>query len=157
MIRLVLALSLLAAPAMAQEPEPSWSSAGVVPCNELAGAEFIVEPWEDNTATFANGQTRVALLDGIEPAAAAYRLLIVSPPFDEVGARQCRMLEIPGGHGYGAIEFAAHHASYDPETGLTLVLPARQPMPAYDGDDGWFQLAVRINQQTGQIATTGVK
>ncbi len=157
MTRVTAVLCLLAAPAFAQQPEPEWHSAGVVPCNELAGAEFIVEPWEDNSATFADGQVRVALLDAIEPAAAAYRLLIVSPPFDEVGARQCRIVGIPGGHGYGAIEFAARHVSYDPDTGLTLVMPARQPMPAYDGDDGWFQLAVRINQQTGDIATAGVK
>lgn len=156
-MRAIVILCLLAAPAIAQEPDPSWDGAGVVPCDELAGAEFVAEPWEDNTATFANGQIRVALMDSIEPAAASYRLLIVSPPFDEVGARQCRMVGIAGGHGFGAIEFGARHVSYDPDTGLTLVMPARQPMPAYDGDDGWFQLAVRINQQTGQIVTTGVK
>lgn len=155
MIRRAALLSLLAAPAIAQEP--SWSGAGMVPCDELAGAEFIAEPWEENSATFANGDIRVALLDGIEPAAAAYRLLILSPPYDEVGGRQCRMVGIPGGHGYGAIEFAARHASYDPETGLTLILPARQPDPDPAGDDGWFQLAVRINQQTGEIVTTGVE
>ena len=38
------------------------------PCDWQARADAIVEPWEENSKTFANGAVRVALLDTIEPA-----------------------------------------------------------------------------------------
>lgn len=56
-----------------------------IPCGWQARADAIVEPWAENTTTFANGALRVALLDTIEPAASAAYLLITHPPVDEVG------------------------------------------------------------------------
>lgn len=153
MKRLCLIALLAAGPAAAEE---SWTSAGVNDCDGRAYADFIAEPWDQNSRTFADGAIRVALMDFVEPAAAAYRLLVLSPPYDEVGLRQCRLIEMPGGHGYGAMDFAALQAGYDPQTGLTLSLPAKMPSPD-GGDDGWFQLSVRIDQQTGRIVTTGAK
>ena len=63
-----------------------------IPCGWQARADAIVEPWAENTATFANGAVRVALRDTIEPAACAAYLLITHPPLDEVGGRTCTFI-----------------------------------------------------------------
>lgn len=152
---LALVAALLPLAAQAEDP-PAWGDAGVVACDQTTLAEFIAEPWEENTATYADGVIRVTLLDHVEPAAAAFRLMVLSPPHDELGLRQCRVVEVPGGHGYGNIDFAAREARYDPETGLTLTFPVRWGAPD-EGDDGWFQLALRIDQRSGRIVTQGMK
>ncbi|MBK4216550.1 hypothetical protein JJJ17_11490 [Paracoccus caeni] len=154
MKRLAAALALiLATPAAADD---SWSDAGVVPCDDRAYADFIAEPWDQNSRVFANGEVRVALMDFVEPAAAAYYLMILSPPYDEIGMRQCRLVGMAGDFGFGSLDFDALEAGYDPATGLTLTLPAKMPMPD-GGDDGLFQLAVRLDQKTGKIVTQGMK
>jgi len=135
---LPLLLGALAAPAAAQE---------AVPCDWAARADGIVEPWEDNTATFANGAVRLALIDTVEPAAGAFHLLILSPPLGELGERQCRTLGI-GGMGFAGLDFATLQAVYDPARGLIFTLAATR----YDGAD--FRpatLEFSLNQATGGI------
>lgn len=134
-----LALSLLAAPAVAQQ---------VQPCDN-APAESIAEPWEENIASYAEGQIRVAALDMIEPAGGALKLLVISPPRDELGFRQCRVIGADG-IGFYNLDFAKRRASYDPARGLTLTLPAQHYLPE-DPEGGWYHLALTINQQTGDI------
>lgn len=151
MIRTLTCFMLLAAPAWAQDDSM------VIPCDESARADTIVEPWDENSATYADGAIRVAILDMVEPAAAAIRLLVISPPLDELGIRQCRIVGLQDGLGLAAIDFAARQSSYDPQRGLTLSMPARMPLPDGDADDGWFQLGVTIDQQTGKITTQGFK
>lgn len=154
MIRAALVLALLAAPALA-----AGDAGGIaaVDCGDATRADTIVEPWADNTATYAGGEVRIALLDMVEPAAAALKLLVISPPRDELGLRQCRVIGTPGGLGFADMDFAARSASYDPQRGLTISLPARLPLPGGDPDDGWFQLSLTLNQKTGQIALQGFK
>ncbi|MEO1951610.1 hypothetical protein BMI91_11630 [Thioclava sediminum] len=120
-------------------------------CDFAARADNIVEPWSENTATFANGAVRLALMDTIEPAAAAFHILVLSPPFDEVGGRQCRVISAAKDTGFGGVDFAALSASYDPATGLSLMLP----VSTYDGtgDPMSHQLHMTLNQATGVIAT----
>ena len=135
---LPLLLGALTTPAAAQE---------AVPCDWAARADGIVEPWEDNTATFANGAVRLALIDTVEPAAGAFHLLILSPPLGELGERQCRTLGI-GGMGFAGLDFASLQAVHDPARGLIFTLAATQ----YDGAD--FRpatLEFSLNQATGVI------
>ena len=141
------ALLLLAGPALAQDPTASIPA---TPCDDNTRADAIMEPWEANIATYANGQVRVAVLDFIEPAAAAVKLMILSPPRDEVGARQCRIVALADGHGFGNVDFAARSASYDPANGLVISLPVFQGPPD-SGDEGWVQLYISINQSTGEV------
>lgn len=137
------ALALLAAPVAAQE---------VLPCDNLALADAIVEPWEDHTRTFANGAVRVALLDTIEPALGAFYLLVLSPPIDEVGARQCRVIGFDGGMGFTTLDFASIGADYKPTRGLEIQLLGRIAVPEYDFTNP-VNLWVIVNQSSGEIST----
>lgn len=156
MIRTAALLSLLATPAFARQD----AGAGrVMPCGDADRVDTIAEPWEDNSTTYAQGRVRIALLDSVEPVGGAFKLLVLSPPHDELGLRQCRVIGAGNEIGFYDMDFASHQTSYDPARGLTVTLPARHyPVNGdYDGDEGWFQLAVTINQQTGQITTQGFK
>lgn len=157
MIRTALVpIILAAAPAMSQE----ISFDGMVhSCNDATRADTIAEPWEDNAATYSDGAIRIARLDLAEPAGAAVKLLVLSPPHNELGLRQCRVVSPSDGMGFYDIDFAQREASYDPQRGLTIAVPARQYLPESEqgGDDGWFLLAVTINQQSGDITAMGFK
>ncbi|WP_238366813.1 hypothetical protein [Mesobacterium pallidum] len=142
MIRFAAALAL--APVLAQAQE-------VQPCDWQASAWNLAEPWEENIRTFANGAVRLALLDTIEPAAAAFHLLILSPPYAELGDRQCRTIGYQGA-GFSGADFAALTAGYDPAVGLIFTLPVQ----VYDADTAGFvgrALRVTLNQATGAIGT----
>ncbi|MGJ8611138.1 MAG: hypothetical protein ACSHWY_08595, partial [Octadecabacter sp.] len=112
---LPLIATIFAAPAVAQT---------AFPCDWQARADTIVEPWEDNSATFADGAVRVALLDVIEPAAASAYLLVLHPPMDELGGRTCTVVGLDDGLGYAAIFFDDLTAAYDPAQGLKFTVPA---------------------------------
>lgn len=145
MIRTILAiLALTTAPALAE----------VTPCGDSTRADVIAEPWEDNSASYSNGKIRIAVLDYTEPAATAWKLLILSPPYDEVGYRQCRVVEISKNVGFYGFRFGERKADYDSETGLTLTLPAATYNPE-TGEPDWRNVTVTINQQTGEITTKG--
>ena len=144
MIRLAAAFLLLAGPLQAQQVE-------VRPCGDGDRVDAIAEPWESNTATYAGGDIRVALLDMVEPAGGAWKLAVISPPRDELGLRQCRVIGADGIGFYG-LDFALRQADYDPQRGLVLTLPAtRYADAAPEGE--LYRLVVTINQQTGEIAT----
>lgn len=121
----------------------------VQPCD---GGDYdaIVEPWEQNARSFANGDVRIALLDRIEPAAGALQLLILSPPRDELGARQCRLLTYAGGQGFAALDFTAITAGYDPARGLTFAVPARFVLPD-SGFSNTMLIDLTLNQASGEI------
>jgi hypothetical protein len=133
--------TLLAAPLAAQT---------AFPCDWQARADAIVEPWDDNTATFANGAVRVALLDVIEPAAAALYLLILHPPYDELGGRGCTVVGLDEGLGYASIDFNALEASYDPARGLTFRVPAAIYLPEQSFQNSAV-LSITVNQSTGDV------
>ncbi|MDA7430511.1 hypothetical protein PGB28_18780 [Primorskyibacter aestuariivivens] len=126
------------------------SAQAVSDCDWRASALALVEPWEDNSRTFSNGQTRLALTDTIEPAAGAFHIVILSPPYDELGGRQCKVVSLDGSIGFSGVEFGAMNANYDPSVGLIFDLPVQ----VFDAPSGgfvsnWLNLAV--NQATGQI------
>jgi hypothetical protein len=128
-------------------------TAVVAPCGTGAPdrAWMIAEPWDANTMTFANGAIRVAVLDAVEPGAAAFHLMVLSPPYDELGIRQCRILsyEAPG-LGFGFLSLERAEASYDPASGLTVVMDMGRFNPDTGLNDAWA-LSVTINQATGLV------
>lgn len=134
---------LLSPPALAQE---------VGECDWRASAQAMAEPWQENTRIFANGKTRLALMDVIEPAAGAFYLLVLSPPFDELGGRQCRIIGMGNGVGFSGVNFSELQAQYDPAKGLQFTLPVTY----YDGSTAGFvarTLNMTLNQATGDIGT----
>ncbi len=145
-MRLVLSLfaAVLVSPAAAQT---------ALPCDWQARADSIVEPWEENTATFANTAVRVALLDTIEPAAGAAYLLILHPPLDELGARTCTVVGLDDGLGYAAIYFQDLEAGYDPAVGLTFDVPAVIYLPEQSFQNSTL-LSITVNQATGDVGVT---
>ncbi|MBT8412279.1 MAG: hypothetical protein KJP02_10845, partial [Octadecabacter sp.] len=135
-------LALLAStPAIAQ---------AAFPCDWRARADNIVEPWAENSATFANGAVRIALMDTVEPAAAAFYLLIIHPPFDELGLPICTLVGLDNGLGYGAIYFNELDASYDPARGLIFDVPAMVYLPEQSFQNA-ARLQITVNQATGDV------
>jgi hypothetical protein len=115
-----------------------------------ARAENIAEPWEQMTRTFSNGAVRLVVMDAVEPAVGPLHLLILSPPYSELGERQCRMISVSGA-GFAGIGFADLTAAYDPQTGLGFDVP----VSVYDGEAADFRpvrLGITLNQATGAIS-----
>ena len=76
--------------------------------------------------------------------------MILSPPFDEFGARQCRVISADGSVGFAGLTLDAMTSAYDPSIGLTFTLQAG----AYDTNTGGTlprRLNVTLNQATGAI------
>ena len=142
-MRLIFAIctALFAGPAFAQ---------AAFPCDWQARADNIVEPWEENSTTFANGAVRIALMDTVEPPAAAFYLMILHPPFDELGLRTCTMVGLDKGLGYGAIYFDQLDSSYDPARGLTFDVPAVIYLPEQNFQNS-ARLQITVNQATGDV------
>jgi hypothetical protein len=119
-------------------------------CDWRASAAALGEPWEENSRTFASGAVRLALLDTVEPAAGALHMLVLSPPYDELGTRQCRVVSHQGGIGFAGLEFDMLEASYDAAIGLIFQVPVTTMVP----EDGSFAagiLTFTLNQATGDI------
>lgn len=146
MIRAGLAALLLASPAAAQS---------VGDCGDIVSARNLAEPWEQSSASYAEGAVRLAVIDTMEPAAAAVHLMVLSPPRNEIGDRQCRLVSLSqadGGAPFGffAIDFAARSASYDPSRGLVVRLPVESFVPETGSGDP-AEMTLIINQSTGEI------
>jgi len=135
------ALALFTAPAAAITVEP---------CDWRASLAGIPKPWDVHSRTYANGNIRITVTDMIEPAGGPYHLVVISPPYDELGAKQCRVVSLDSAMGFARMIPASAESSYDPATGLTLVIPSG----TYDPDTGGTverNLSVTINQATGDI------
>lgn len=140
---LALSSGALVSPSLAQS---------VGDCDWRASTHALVEPWDapQNTRTFANGNVRLAITDTIEPAAAALHLVILSPPYEELGGRQCRVVSADGNLGFSGLTLEAMISDYDPAIGLSFAMQAG----AYDekfGDILPMTLRVTLNQATGEI------
>lgn len=124
----------------------------VMDCDWRARADALAEPWDVNSRTFSNGAVRLALIDTIEPAAVPFHLLILSPPYDEVGGRQCVVVSHESGLGFYEIDFAALEAAYDPSVGLIFDLPVQ--IWISDGNILVRRLHVTLNQATGEVVAS---
>ena len=135
--------------ALALAPLPA-AAVTVTGCTDLANVWAVAEPWEANTRLFANGEIRLVVLDTVEPAAAAFHLVVLHPPRDELGLPMCSMVSAAEGLGFGGMDLGPAAAAYDPARGLTVALP----ISTYDPDSASFfdrSLSVTINQASGQI------
>ncbi|NDV02114.1 hypothetical protein [Pseudoroseicyclus tamaricis] len=142
----LVALALLAAPAGAH-------ALGAEPCGGRVGIDDLVEPWAETSATFAEGEVRVALIDFVEPAGGPFHLALITPPRDELGLRQCLLITREGALGWWSLDFETLEAVYDPATGLTFTIEGATPLP----DESAFppvRVTVTLNQATGQITVT---
>jgi len=83
-----------------------------------------------------------------EPAIGGYHILILSPPFGELGFRQCRILTAEP-YGFGGVEFELLEAEYDPSRGLIFFVPVAVAGP--DGRLNDRELTFVVNQATGEI------
>ncbi len=100
--------------------------------------------------TFANGEVRVVNLDTIEPAVGFAYLMIISPPRDVMGGRQCRVIGAAENIGFAGLNFDTLTAAYDPAVGLMFEIVAS----VYDPETGATPrrfLNITLNQQTGDI------
>ena len=120
-----------------------------------ASAQAIAEPWEASTRSFANGEVRITLMDTVEPGAVPFLLLVLSPPRDELGVPQCRLIGWTEGFGFAGVDFAALQAGYDAKTGLNLTVPVTIYLPDQDFTNSAL-LTVTVNQSTGQVAATAM-
>ena len=142
MIRLGLALCLLAGAAHSQMVDV---------CGDYrSSVAALAEPWDANTRQFANGNVRLAVTDTLEPAAGAFHLVIMSPPFDELGDRQCVLVTGRNGMGLGGLTLEGMEADYDPSIGLIFRLRARKYVPE-TGSFADTLLRVTLNQATGMV------
>ena len=141
------ALLLAAGPLAAQSSD--LVPMGVAPCDDDRSAvRHIVEPWEASTATFANGDVRIALIDTGEPQNTPYHLLVLSPSVGAASGRTCQVLSWSGNTGWGFIAFESLYAEYDPAKGLFIqfegfVPPEEVTIPQV--------ISFTLNQSTGQI------
>ncbi|SNS52038.1 hypothetical protein [Antarctobacter heliothermus] len=149
MLRFLTVLPLVLLPALAAAQEDPVAT--VSDCEWQASAWNLAEPWEQNTRTFSNGKTRLAVLDTIEPAIAWAHILVLSPPYSEIGDRQCKTIGLDG-MGFGGIRFEELTSSYDPATGLSFTVPVQAYNMAI-GDIDWYSLRFTLNQATGEIST----
>ena len=64
----------------------------------MVGCAGGTTPWTAKPKPLgANGDIRIALIDVGEPAAGGFHLLVLSPPFGELGDRQCRIVTTDDG------------------------------------------------------------
>lgn len=126
------------------------SAQEIMPCGWQASARNIVEPWDENTRTFANGDVRVVNLDTVEPAAGFAFLMIVSPPYDALGSRQCVTVGHANAMGFAGLAFDGLTSDYDPAIGLIfdVVVSTYDPETAQSSQR---MLNITVNQATGEI------
>lgn len=112
-----------------------------------ANARNLVFPLDRSTASYANGDIRLIMLDTAEPACCSFHLMVLYPD-PEIGHGLCALVSDRGQSGFGGIDLTGRTASYDPATGLSVRMPVRR----YDGMA--FRetaVTVTVNQQTGRV------
>lgn len=126
-------------------------------CGWVGNPANILEPWEANSRTFANGNIRIAILDtGGEPVCCAAHLLVLSPSGDGRDGpiyRQCRVVSAQPGQGFYQMDFTGLNASYDPARGLLVSVPVAHWHQGVETGQSpiWERMDIRINQATGAV------
>ncbi|MCB1407243.1 MAG: hypothetical protein KDK01_13575 [Rhodobacteraceae bacterium] len=145
--------------ALAAFATPSLAVAQVITaCDWVGSPANIVEPWDINTRSFANGAIRVGWLDtGGEPVCCSSHLLILSPSGDgrdEPAYRQCLVASAQPGSGFYAVDVPGITASYDPALGLLLSVPIGHWHSGMETGAGPIpdRMEIRINQATGNVS-----
>ncbi|MEQ1755617.1 MAG: hypothetical protein ABL973_15965 [Micropepsaceae bacterium] len=127
-------------------------AANVRECTDFeANVQSLAEPWERNTKVFLNGAVRIAMVDtGGEPVCCSTHLLVLAEnKSDEHEGRLCGIISNQGNAGFEWIEFAKIQASYNPASGLNLVVPVKFYVDGLKQKFGSFR--VNVNTQRGVI------
>ena len=141
-----------AAAVLAMSASPALAI-GVYPCGELNRVQNLVGPWGQFSKSFYEGEVLVAVIDTIEPAAAALHLIVLMPPPDGEAEYRPACYAISAtagtedsyGMGFSGMDWDNLKGDYDPAKGLLLSVP----VSIFDGDAGEGKPAglakVRIN------------
>lgn len=149
--------SLTFAVMIASLPGHALAQAAISQCDWPANLQNIVEPWDDHTRTFSNGNIRIANVDTQgEPACCSSYLAILAPTGSEVAleSRQCALLtDGAQASGFNWIDFPSISASYDPGLGLLLLVPVERYdfQGTLNGGTIPDIVNIRINQANGNI------
>jgi hypothetical protein len=108
--------------------------------------------WTQPSPTYAEGAIRLVALDTVEPAAAAYHVLVLMTGAG--GAEQtCQLVSAElEGAGFAGLDLARAVSSYNPATGLTVTLPVTQMLAT--GDLASTPLLLLVNQSEGTVTAT---
>ena len=136
-------------------PTGAWAEARIAECEGWPlNVRNIVEPFDQSTRTFANGNIRILHIDtGGEPVCCSSHLVILAPnPAEEEQFRICKLLtDGDVGNGFLDVNIKGIKSSYSPSKGLLLSVPVLR----YNFEDGVNNhkatIDVRINQATGAI------
>ena len=124
------------------------SAAEVHTCDQAeSSAAYLAEPWETNTRRFADGDVRLAVLDLVEPAAGAFHLLVLSPPFDDFDHATCQVVSFANDLGYREMSLDGMRVDYDPAQGLIFEIPVSTGAETHDKG----ALFLTLNQATGEL------
>ena len=127
----------------------------VVDCGELAGAETIIEPWEEHTRTFSHGSVRVAVVDLGEPECCRQHLIVLYAA-NMYGGRGCALVArnalVP--NGWHKVGLGEAIASRDDVPGLRISVPVYSYDPATGGADPATrrEVAIRVRQAAGAVS-----
>jgi len=123
----------------------------VFPCDERAALDEMATAANAKLRTFANGDVEISVLDTRRPTLGNAYVQIISPPRDDLGERQCRMIGLDPEKGFAGIDMDTLDASYSPATGLHLTMVIRTYDPVAEALPRRF-LKFSINQATGDVA-----
>ncbi len=135
LLPVALALALSIAMSAAAKAAPA---AAVHKCEGLDSIGNLV----GNVRTFAEGSIRVAHVSTEEPVAAPDHVLIFVA-VEPMGVECFAISETAQGRGFGSVDMAGLHASYDAAKGLALTFPVKR----YDNETGTTKPAgeVKVN------------
>ena len=143
-------MNRLAAAALAALVPATGNAQMISECSWVTSARNIVEPWEENTRTFAKGAIRVTRLDtGGEPACCSQYLMLTMPHPE--GGQACYM--ISGGSselGFLDILFGQMTSAYDPAEGLSITVPVVSMAPDGAAEDP-LEIRLVANQAQGGL------
>lgn len=100
--------------------------------------------WSQPSPTYADGAIRLVALDTVEPAAAAFHIMVLM--LTAGASEQLCYLVSAGleGHGFAGADLSRAVASYNPATGLSVTLPVTEMLPTGDFEN--VPLLLLINQ-----------
>ncbi|MEM8537100.1 MAG: hypothetical protein AAGF56_04475 [Pseudomonadota bacterium] len=122
----------------------------IIDCEERAALSEMYSAAGEKLRTFANGDVEISIIDTGEQNLANVYLKVVSPPRDDLGLRQCRLIGAAQDKGFAGMNINSMESSYDPATGLQLSMIIRTYDPASETLPRRF-LFFTVNQATGQI------
>ena len=137
---------------------PALAEGRLIECDARASAANLVEPWSENTRSYAEGAVRVAaLIDADAPACCRHFLLVLAPAGAEAGdaagdaaPRQCLVVG-----GFHDLDVGGIGATYSPHIGLLLSVPVwfwlNPEDMAPDAEPFADRMKLLINQETGSV------